>query len=136
MDSVASVPGTNIRFGLDALVGLIPGVGDVAGGMASGYVILESARMGASRAVLTRMLGNVLVEVVAGAVPLLGDVFDVAWKANDRNVVLLERHLGVRTQGGAPRKRVGALFVAGLLGLLMVAIVGVLWLLIVVVRAL
>jgi hypothetical protein len=93
LDSAGRVPGTRIRFGLDPVLGLVPGLGDVTGAAMAGYVVLLAARLGAPRAVVLRMLGNVAVDAVAGAVPLLGDAFDVGWKANTRNLALLERYL-------------------------------------------
>ncbi len=90
LDEAIRIPGTNIRIGLDALLGLLPGGGDVAGGLLSGVIILQAARDGAPGAVLGRMLGNVALDVVVGAVPLLGDIFDVAWRANTRNIRLLQ----------------------------------------------
>ena len=93
LDRAVKIPGTNIRFGLDALLGLVPGVGDLATGALSVYVITRAGRLGVPRAVMSRMLGNVLMDVVAGSVPVAGDVFDVAWRSNSRNVDLLRRHL-------------------------------------------
>lgn len=93
MDAQVGVPFTTIRFGLDALAGLVPGLGDVAGALVSSWVIVESARLGASRGTLVRMLGNVAIESLVGLVPVLGDLFDAAWRSNQRNVDLLERHL-------------------------------------------
>jgi hypothetical protein len=90
LDEAIRIPGTNIRIGLDALLGLLPGGGDVAGGLFSGLIILQAARSGAPTPVLGRMLANVAIDVVLGAIPLLGDIFDVAWRANSRNVRLLE----------------------------------------------
>lgn len=72
------------------MLGLLPGGGDVAGGLLSGLIIIQAARDGAPAPVLGRMLGNVALDVVAGAVPLLGDIFDVAWRANSRNIRLLQ----------------------------------------------
>jgi hypothetical protein len=92
LDSRFRIPGTNIRFGLDAIVGLVPGVGDFAGAIASAYFIYEAARLGAPGPVLARMVTNVGVEALVGAIPILGDLFDVAFKANNRNVRLLEQH--------------------------------------------
>lgn len=135
LDSAVRVPGTRVRFGLDALIGLVPGVGDVAGGMASAWVLIEAARLGASRPVLLRMLGNVVVEVLVGAVPLLGDLFDVGWRANVRNVDLLERHLGTRAVAGRTPRQVGLLFVGGLLTILFTSVALVLWLLVLAVQA-
>ena len=93
LDSALRIPGTNIRFGLDAVVGLIPGLGDAAGAALAAYLVLLAARIGAPAAVILRMLGNVAVDAIAGAVPVLGDLFDIGWKANLRNVALLERYL-------------------------------------------
>jgi len=90
LDDAIRVPGTRIGLGLDGLLGLIPGVGDAAGGLVSAYLVLQAARMGVSRAVLARMLVNVGIDVLVGAVPLLGDIFDFAWKANRKNAALLE----------------------------------------------
>jgi hypothetical protein len=72
---------------------LIPGVGDAAGAVLAGWILVEAYRLGASRATLVRIAGNVAVDAGVGAIPLLGDIFDFAWKANLRNVALLERHL-------------------------------------------
>ena len=111
LDEAIRIPGTNIRIGLDALLGLLPGGGDVAGGLFSGLIILQAARSGAPTSVLGRMLGNVALDVIVGAIPILGDVFDVAWRANTRNVRLLEswRHRPAST------KRASALAVGGIL---------------------
>jgi len=90
LDELFRIPGTNIRFGLDSLIGLLPGGGDLAGGAISAWIIITAARQGAPASMLARMGLNVLVDTILGAVPVLGDVFDVAWKANRRNVALLE----------------------------------------------
>lgn len=89
LDTAMRVPGTNVRIGLDGLLGFIPGVGDALGAVLSSYIILEAARLGFPKSVLLRMIGNVALETLVGAVPLLGDLFDIAWKANSRNVALL-----------------------------------------------
>ena len=92
LDDAVRVPGTNIRFGLDALLGLLPGAGDAVTGVVSAYAIVLAARLGASPAVIARMATNVLVDVATGTIPVLGDIFDVGWKANRKNVQLLERY--------------------------------------------
>jgi hypothetical protein len=89
LDAAFPIPGTQQRFGFDALIGLIPGLGDTIGALLSTYIIVEAARRGASVWTVTRMLGNVAVETVIGAIPLLGDLFDVVFKANMRNLALL-----------------------------------------------
>ncbi|MFY0573751.1 DUF4112 domain-containing protein [Cystobacter fuscus] len=92
LDTSIQLPG-GMRVGWDAVLGLVPVVGDWAGALLSCYIIWQGVRLGASREVLLRMVGNVGVEALVGAVPFLGDVFDAAWKANIRNVRLLENHL-------------------------------------------
>src|SRR5207244_5051648 len=91
LDSSIPIPGTGLTIGLDALIGLIPFLGDLIGVLASTYILAQANRLGVGRAVLVRMAFNVAVEGVVGIVPLFGDVFDAAWKANVRNVRLLEQ---------------------------------------------
>ena len=92
LDSSIRLPG-GFRIGVDALVGLVPLVGDAAGVLLSGYIVSQAARLGVPRGVLLRMIFNVAVEGFVGLIPVVGDVFDAAWKANQRNVKLLESHL-------------------------------------------
>ena len=120
LDTAIRVPGTNVRFGLDALIGLIPGVGDVVGAGMSGFIILTAARMGAPPTVLARMLANVGIDALVGAVPLAGDLFDAAWRANTRNAALLEQHLAAPARA----KRASGGFVAGILILVALLAVG------------
>jgi len=89
LDEAFPIPGTKQRVGVDALLGLIPGVGDTLGAVLSTYIIIEAARRGASPWLVTRMLGNVALETLIGVVPVAGDVFDAVWKANSRNLRLL-----------------------------------------------
>lgn len=95
LDSRFRVPLTRIRFGWDTILGLIPGIGDVAALAPAGYILLEAHDMGAPTALKLRMAGNIVVDMLIGSVPLLGDVFDVGWRANCRNVALLRGHFGV-----------------------------------------
>ena len=101
LDNSIPVPGTGMRFGLDALIGLVPGFGDAAGALLSSWIVLEGARLGAGFTVVVRMLLNVAVEAVVGAIPLLGDLFDAGWKANVRNIRLL--HQAIDTPGATRR---------------------------------
>lgn len=94
LDARFRLPGTDIRFGLDGLVGLVPGVGDTLAAAPSAYVIVQGWRLGARKRVLARMAGNTLVDGVVGAMPVLGDIFDIGFKANLRNIALLQRELG------------------------------------------
>jgi hypothetical protein len=89
LDTAILIPGTNVRFGLDALIGLVPGVGDVVTTLLSLYIVKEARALGAPRRLILRMLSNVALDSVVGAVPLAGDVFDVIWRANRRNMNLL-----------------------------------------------
>ena len=93
LDNAFTVPGTRFRFGLDALIGLVPGLGDAVSAVFSGYLILQASHLGAPKSVVSRMVANVAVDTVVGWVPLLGDLFDVAWKSNVKNMALLEDHL-------------------------------------------
>ncbi|MDX1585169.1 MAG: DUF4112 domain-containing protein [Balneolaceae bacterium] len=90
LDSRFTIPGTNISFGIDPLIGLIPGIGDWIGGVASLYFLVHAVMLGAKATVILRMLLNILLDVVIGAIPLLGEIFDVGWKANLKNARLLE----------------------------------------------
>jgi hypothetical protein len=93
LDDLFRIPGTPIRLGLDGLVGLIPGLGDVLGGIASSILIFAAWIRGVPYVTLVRMMVNLGLAVVVGAIPLLGDIFDIAWKANRRNYALMVRHL-------------------------------------------
>ena len=92
MDAQFSIPGTGYRFGLDGIIGLIPGAGDLATFAVSGYMLVIMAQNGASGYVLARMALNILLDAAIGSIPLLGDVFDFAFKANTRNLRLMEEH--------------------------------------------
>lgn len=89
LDSSIPIPGTRLTVGLDALIGLLPFVGDLLGVLLSSYILAEANRMGVGRRILVRMAFNVAIDGVVGIVPLFGDVFDAAWKANQKNVKLL-----------------------------------------------
>lgn len=92
-DSQIRIPFTNIRFGLDPLIGLIPVAGDFAGLILSLYVLFEARKIGASPSIKRKMIRNMLIELILGMIPVLGDAFDVVFKANTRNTDLLRRHL-------------------------------------------
>ena len=94
LDTAVRVPGTSFRFGLDPVLGLVPGLGDMAGAVLSGYVVILASRHGAPRSVIFRMLGNIAIDTVGGTVPVIGDLFDAGWKSNTRNLALFERHMG------------------------------------------
>ncbi|HEX2076652.1 MAG TPA: DUF4112 domain-containing protein, partial [Longimicrobium sp.] len=93
LDNSIRVPGTGFRFGADALIGLVPGLGDAAGSLMSAYIVVQAARLGAPPSSLVRMLLNVGIEALVGAIPFAGDLFDAVFKANLRNLELLHREL-------------------------------------------
>lgn len=101
MDSQFVIPGLGIRFGADALIGLLPGVGDFAGGIVSLYILQSAAQQGISRVTIVRMALNLVIDILLGAIPFLGDLFDIGYKANNRNVALLKRHVEA---GGAEQR--------------------------------
>jgi hypothetical protein len=93
LDSSIPIPGTRLTLGLDAVIGLVPLLGDLIGVALSSFIVAEASRLGAPRSLLTRMAFNVAVDGVVGMVPFLGDAFDAGWKANQKNVRLLEAWL-------------------------------------------
>ena len=108
LDSAFVVPGTRFRVGLDALIGLVPGVGDLVGAALSAYIVAAAARRGLPRSVLLRMALNVGLEALVGIVPIVGDLFDAAWKANQRNVALLRQYAAVPRRARAQSRLVVA----------------------------
>lgn len=93
LDDAIAIPGIGYRIGLDPLIGLIPGGGDLMTGLMSVYIVAEAARFGVPAATLGRMGFNILMELILGTMPMVGDLFDVVWKANAQNVALLEQHI-------------------------------------------
>ena len=120
LDNAIQIPGTRWRFGFDAIVGLIPVAGDLIGGLLSGYIILEAARAEVPTLTLARMLANVGIDTLVGSVPALGDLFDAAWKANMKNVALLERHLAA---SAAPAREERSVVGATLLAVVVVVLI-------------
>ena len=99
LDAALRVPGTRFRFGLNSLIGLAPAAGDAAMTAVSLYIIYEAHQIGLPKAQLARMLGNVAIEAVAGSVPLLGDLFDATFKANLRNIALIDAYAATQPGG-------------------------------------
>lgn len=104
LDTAFVLPGTNIRFGADALIGLVPGIGDGITTALAAFIVYEAHRLGVPRRVLIRMIGNVAIDGMIGAVPVFGDLFDVAFRANRRNVRILREHFGLDVEGQAKRR--------------------------------
>lgn len=94
MDTAVRIPGTGIRFGADSVMGLIPGIGDAAGGLVGLYIINEARRLGLPASKLARMAANVGLDALVGSVPVLGDVFDVYFKSHRRNADMVLEHFG------------------------------------------
>ena len=125
LDRSMRIPGTSLRFGLDPILGLIPGIGDAAGALASGYILYVAWLNGVPGSMIGRMMLNIGVDSLMGAIPVIGDLFDAGWQANARNVALLESWLD---QDGAQRHHSVAILVGGILGLLAL-LAGVAWVL-------
>ena len=114
LDRAIRIPGTDMRIGLDPILGLIPGAGDMIGAGLSGYLIILAARAGAPKSMLARMVANVAFDSLLGSVPVLGDLFDFAWKSNTKNVDLLREHIDRPTEASASSR--------GFVALMLVAI--------------
>jgi Domain of unknown function (DUF4112) len=113
LDTAFRVPGLGLRFGLDAILDLLPGIGDVLGTLASMYIFQAARRFGVPRITLVRMAINIFIDYLGGLVPFLGAVFDAYWKANIWNVALIKRHLNATPLAARKGRRGDGLFVAG-----------------------
>jgi hypothetical protein len=129
LDSLFRVPGTSIRFGLDALVGVIPGLGDMASPVYTALILLEGFRRRVPAVVQARMVLNAALDMCIGLVPVLGDIADVAWKANLRNLALLERHARPGTPASAGDYVFVALCLAALVLIAVLPLALIIWLL-------
>lgn len=133
LDNSIPIPGTGRRFGLDAVIGLVPGFGDAAGSLMSAYIVVQAARLGAPAPSLVRMLLNVGIEAVVGTIPFAGDLFDAWFKANARNVALLRREMD--RPGSTRRSSTGVVLavilalvlILGAVGWLAISILQALW---------
>jgi Domain of unknown function (DUF4112) len=99
LDNAVMIPGLNRRVGFDAVLGLVPGIGDMVSAALASYIIWEARQLGLPRWKIVRMIGNVAVDTAIGAIPLAGDVFDVFFKANQRNLRIIHEHLGTPKRG-------------------------------------
>ncbi|NJM71897.1 MAG: DUF4112 domain-containing protein [Scytonema sp. RU_4_4] len=120
LDRVITVPGTQVSIGLDPILGLIPVGGDFLGVMLSAYIVLEAARLGAPAATLSKMVINIIIDGLVGAIPIVGDLFDIGWKANESNIRLLEDHLRFPSQ----RKSADKWFVLAVFIVLFIVAIG------------
>ena len=120
LDGLFRIPGTDWRFGLDALIGLIPNVGDTLTSFASFYILLSGVRYGVPKITLLRMALNIGVDYVIGSIPFLGDAFDFFWKSNQRNMDLIRERATGRGEG----TKSDYIFIFVLIGLLVLLLVG------------
>jgi hypothetical protein len=127
-DSVFEVPGLGWRFGLDPIIGLVPIVGDLVTTVLSFYILTLATQLQVPRSTIARMSLNVAIDYVVGAIPLVGNVFDFAWRANHRNMQLLETALASRGPGRVRQSIWDWLFIGGVIGLLVAVLIGSIWL--------
>ena len=124
MDSAFKIPGLPFRFGLDSVFGLVPGAGDLATSLVAIYILQAAHKHGVPRITLARMTANIAVDTLVGAIPFLGDIFDVYWKSNQRNVRMLHRHLDASPSETRKLYIADHLFIAGLVGLIVAMTIG------------
>jgi hypothetical protein len=122
MDGLFRIPGVGWRFGLDALVGLIPGVGDTLSSLVSFYILAAGVRYGVPKVTLLRMGANLGIDYLLGSIPFLGDLFDFAWKANEMNVALIRERATVKTPEEARKGRMSDWLFLSIIILILIAI--------------
>ena len=98
LDESFTIPGTNIKFGIDALIGLVPGGGDLIGGLFSLYLLRTAIKMKLPKSAIISIMFNIIIDTTIGIVPVIGDIFDIFWKSNKRNMRIIEKHLVNRTK--------------------------------------
>lgn len=130
LDNAIAIPGTEYRFGLDPLLGLLPGGGDTLTAFFSAYIVWEAAQMGLPRETLMRMVWNIVFDTLLGFIPVIGDIFDVAWKANVKNISLIDAHLA----SPVPSQKVDKLFLILLLAGLILFVIGIAFVSVIVLR--
>ena len=128
LDNAFRVPGTNVRFGWDPIVGLVPWLGDVVTAVFAGAILIHAHRMRVPRVIQTRMFFNTLIDIVVGLIPFVGDVSDVFWKSNAKNFALLERHAGGVTRPSKGDWLFVTMIVAALVAVALVPLLLTFWL--------
>ena len=98
LDESFTIPGTNIKFGIDALIGLVPGGGDLIGGLFSLYLLRTAIKLKLPKSAIISIMFNIIIDTTIGIVPVIGDIFDIFWKSNKRNMRIIEKHLVNRTK--------------------------------------
>ena len=124
MDGVFEIPGLGWRFGLDAILGLVPGIGDFGTSLVSLYILAMGSRLGVPRITIARMALNVAIDYLIGSLPIVGDIFDVWWKSNQRNVALLKRRTNLAGTTARRASTVDWLFVGVVILLLGLVLLG------------
>ena len=119
LDNALPIPGTSYRIGIDPLLGLFPAAGDYLSAALSAYIVIKAAQIGASSATLSRMAFNIILDTLVGTVPMIGDLFDAGWKANTKNLTLLENHLNSSPKS----KKANWCFLLLLLGVLLLVVI-------------
>ena len=128
LDTWFRLPGTDIRFGLDGIIGFVPGIGDLLSGAASCIIVVAAYFRGVPMVTVARMAANLAIEVVIGAVPFLGNLFDIGWRANRRNYALLERSLALGQRDTWRDWLFMGLIALGLMTMIMLPFLLLLWL--------
>ena len=134
LDNSIPIPFTQYRMGLDPILGvlgIVGGTGDLLGGVLGAYIVTQAARLGVPQKIVWRMMGNLFIDSLVGLVPGLGDILDIAWKANARNVALLDQYFETSP---TPRKN-HPLFIFGVVSLLVLMIVAFAWIMVAIIRA-
>ena len=121
-DNALRIPGTNLRVGLESLIGILPFGGDVIGLLLSCYILFHAIQFKLPKTILLRMVSNIIIDAVVGLVPILGDLFDTTWKANTRNVNILENHLQQPTLSHSANRRFIVLLWLGVVSISIVLI--------------
>jgi hypothetical protein len=127
LDSAFRIPGLNIRVGLDPIIGLIPGIGDIVATLVSLYILAAAQRYGIPRITTLRMGLNIGIDAIIGAIPIVGDLFDLTWKANQRNVALLKRHMNTPLHLRHKARRGDWLYVVGIAAVLVTILAAALY---------
>jgi hypothetical protein len=128
LDQSITIPGTRFRFGLEPIIGLVPVVGDATGGIIGAYLIVRAWQFGLPRVVVVRMVANTLLDLVVGVVPLLGDLFDFAYRSNARNIALFERYAADPGQSTRREWLLFVVLIGGLVAAVVLAVVVAVWL--------
>jgi hypothetical protein len=124
LDEAITVPGTRFRIGFDALIGLIPGIGDLIGTLLSSYIIAVAASQGLPASALIRMAINVGLEAIVGVIPIVGDLFDAAWKANRRNIALMAQFHSAPQAAHRQSRAAVAAWALGIIAFIVILVIG------------